>query len=135
MFLRRVPHRSVRRRRIRQWLLLGLRCAALALLALAFAQPVLERANPLRAASGGATARVVLIDRSYSMGYQDRWPRALAAARDVLGEARPGDKTGVVFFGATAEAGHSAHRRPCRARGGHRRSEARLGWDAASLPR
>ena len=104
MFLRRVPHRSVRRRRIRQWLLLSLRCAALALLAVAFAQPVIESANPVRAAAGGATARVVLVDRSYSMGYRDRWPRALSAARAVLDEARPGDKTGVVFFGETAQA-------------------------------
>ena len=104
MFLRRVPHRSVRRRRIRQWLLLSLRCAALALLAFAFAQPVLESRARARAASGGATARVVLVDRSYSMGYRDRWPRALSAARGVLDEARPGDKTGVVFFGETAEA-------------------------------
>ena len=37
------------------------------------------------------------------MGYQDRWPRALQAARGVLGQARRGDRTGLVFFGDTAE--------------------------------
>jgi hypothetical protein len=94
----------VRRRRIRQWLLLSLRCAALALLAFAFARPVLDNASRVRAASGGAAARVVLVDRSYSMGYRDRWPRALQAARAVVGEAGRGDKTAVVFFGETAEA-------------------------------
>ena len=67
-FLKRVPHRSVRRRRIRQWLLLSLRSAALALHALAFAEPVLESAGRARAVTGGAMARVVLVDRSYSMG-------------------------------------------------------------------
>jgi hypothetical protein len=103
MFLKRVPHRSVRRRRIRQWLLLSLRSAALALLALAFAEPVLESAGRARAVTGGAVARVVLVDRSYSMGYQDRWPRALQAARGVLGQARRGDRTGLVFFAETAE--------------------------------
>ena len=103
MFLKRVPHRSVRRRRIRQWLLLSLRSAALALLALAFAEPVLKSAGRARAVTGGAVARVVLVDRSYSMGYQDRWPRALQAARGVLGQARRGDRTGLVFFGETAE--------------------------------
>jgi hypothetical protein len=102
MFLKRVPHRSVRRRRIRQWLLLALRSAALAFLALAFAEPVLESAGRARAVTGGAVARVVLVDRSYSMGYQDRWPRALQAARGVLGEARRGDRTALVFFGEAA---------------------------------
>ncbi|MFI5170391.1 MAG: BatA domain-containing protein [Vicinamibacterales bacterium] len=102
MFLKRVPHRSVRRRRIRQWLLLALRSAALAFLALAFAEPVLESAGRARALTGGAVARVVLVDRSYSMGYQDRWPRALQAARGVLGEARRGDRTALVFFGEAA---------------------------------
>jgi hypothetical protein len=104
MFLKRVPHRSVRRRRIRQWLLLALRGAALGLLALAFAEPVLQGAGRRRAVTGGAAARVVLVDRSYSMGYRDRWPRALQAARGVLDEAGAGDRTGLVFFGERAEA-------------------------------
>ena len=30
---------------------------------------------------------VILVDRSYSMGYGDRWPRALAAARGAVDEA------------------------------------------------
>ena len=40
MFLRRIPYQSVRRRRIRHWLLLFMRLAALALIVLAFARPV-----------------------------------------------------------------------------------------------
>jgi len=104
MFLRRVPHRSVRRRKIRQWLLLTLRCAALALLAVAFAQPVLRSASRPTAVGGGATARVVLLDRSYSMGYGDRWTRAVEAARHAVGEGGDGDRTGLVFFGESATA-------------------------------
>lgn len=104
MFLRRVPHRSVRRRRIRQWLLLSLRCTALVLLAVAFAQPVLDSAARPGGAAGGAVARVVLVDRSYSMGYGDRFPRAREAARAVLAEAGAGDLTGLVLFGEDAEA-------------------------------
>jgi hypothetical protein len=104
MFLRRVPHRSVRRRRIRQWLLLTLRCAALALLAVAFAQPVLKSADRPVSAVGGATARVILVDRSYSMGYANRWPRALEAARRAIDEVGEGDVTGLVLFDETAEA-------------------------------
>ena len=38
MFLRRIPYQSVRRRTIRNWLLLAMRAAALLLIALAFAR-------------------------------------------------------------------------------------------------
>jgi hypothetical protein len=104
MFLRRVPHRSVRRRRVRHWLLLALRSAGVALLAFAFARPVLTGGETAGAPAGGSTARVVLVDRSWSMGYGDRWPRALAQAHRVLGEGGEGDVAGLVFFGEKAEA-------------------------------
>ena len=43
MFLRKIPYQSVRRRRIRDWLLLVMRLAALALIVLAFARPFFKR--------------------------------------------------------------------------------------------
>ena len=43
MFLRKIPYQSVRRRRIRDWLLLVMRLAALALIVLAFARPFFRR--------------------------------------------------------------------------------------------
>src|SRR5687768_5263063 len=52
MFLRRVPFRSVRRQRIRHWSLFALRCLALALLALAFARPFLDRESRNASAAG-----------------------------------------------------------------------------------
>ena len=83
MFLRRIPYQSVQRRRIRHWLLLALRLAALALMVLAFGRPFFRRHGRWRRpAAGGAREVVVLLDRSYSMGYGDRWQRALAAARE-----------------------------------------------------
>ena len=42
MFLRRIPYESVRRRRVRHWLLLAVRLAALALIIAAFARPFLQ---------------------------------------------------------------------------------------------
>ena len=84
MFLRRIPYQSVRRRRIRHWLLLMMRLAALALVVMAFARPFFRGADPAAAAAGGAREVVVLIDRSYSMGYGDRWTRAQAAARQAV---------------------------------------------------
>ena len=42
MFLKKIPYESVQRRRIRDWLLLALRLAALALIVSAFARPFLR---------------------------------------------------------------------------------------------
>ncbi len=52
MFLRRIPYQSVRRRRIRHWLLLMMRLAALALIVLAFARPFFRGADPVRVGGG-----------------------------------------------------------------------------------
>ena len=103
MFLRRIPYQSVRRRRIRHWLLLMMRLAALALVVLAFGRPFFRSADPAAAAAGGAREVVVLVDRSYSMGYGDRWPRALAAARRAVDALAPGDRASVVFFGSATD--------------------------------
>jgi hypothetical protein len=43
---------------------------------------------------------VILVDRSYSMGYGDRWSRALAAARGKVDELTPSDRASIVFFGS-----------------------------------
>jgi hypothetical protein len=103
MFLRRIPYESVRRRKIHNWALLMLRLAALALIVAAFARPFLR--NPAGAADAGGGARevVVLVDRSFSMGYGDRWTRATASARDVVGGLGPADRASIVFFTSGAD--------------------------------
>jgi len=103
MFLRRIPYQSVRRRRIRNWPLLLLRLAALALIVAAFARPFLRRDALAAAAAGGAREAIVLIDRSYSLGYGDRWARATAAAADAIGAVGPADRASIVFFSSGAE--------------------------------
>src|SRR5262245_53561102 len=102
MFLRKIPYESVQRRRIRDWLLLALRLAAIALIVTAFARPFLRGSN-LAAAPGGARDIVVLLDRSYSMGYGDSWSRAQRAAAAALDGATPADRISVVLFADTAE--------------------------------
>ena len=93
MFVRRVPYRSIRRQSIRHpWLLL-LRCIALALLAAAFSRPFLERSDASAASARSARDVAVLLDRSYSMGYGDRWERARAAARTVVAGLAPGSRS------------------------------------------
>src|SRR5215210_8966345 len=68
MFLRRIEQKTVRRRKLRNLLLLAMRCAALMLLALAFARPYFTFQKPVNA-STDRRASVILIDGSYSMRY------------------------------------------------------------------
>ena len=89
MFLRRIPYQSGAAPPHPHWLLLMMRLAALALIVLAFARPFFRGADPPAAAAGGAREVVILVDRSYSMGYGDRWTRALAAARGAVDGLTP----------------------------------------------
>src|SRR3954469_3848447 len=98
MFLQRIPYQSVRRRRIRDVLLLLMRLAALALIVLAFARPFFRRDALSAAAQSGAREAVILVDTSYSMGYGDRWSRAQAAARAAVSALSAGDRASLVFF-------------------------------------
>ena len=102
MFLRKIPYESVQRRRIRDAFLLLLRLAALALIVMAFARPFL-RGSQVSAAAGGARDIVLLVDRSYSMGYGDTWARTQRAAAQALESATPADRISVVLFADAAE--------------------------------
>jgi hypothetical protein len=102
MFLRRIPYQSVQRRRIRHWFLLFMRLAALALIVLAFARPFLRRTE-IAAGASGAREVVVLLDRSYSMGYGGKWAQALTAAQNAINGLAPSDKASVVLFSSATE--------------------------------
>lgn len=81
------------RKRLRYWWLLALRLALLALLALAFAQPVLIReAVP---AANEETLQLIVVDRSASMGHEQRFEAAVARARNLIQDAPAGDRLGL----------------------------------------
>jgi len=102
-FLDQVPYRAVRRQRIRHWPLFVTRCLAVILLAVAFARPLLDRLGGPGTLDTGGTEHVILLDRSYSMGYGDRWRRALAAAREVVDGLGPSDRAALITFADDAE--------------------------------
>ena len=104
MFLRRVPYKTVRRQRIRHWLLFLLRTAAILLLVSAFARPFVDRATLGPAVIGEGREVVVLLDRSASMDYADRWERAAGAARAAIDGLGPDDRATLVLFSDRAEA-------------------------------
>ena len=102
MFLRKIPYESVQRRRIRDWLLLAMRLAAIALIVAAFARPFL-RGSGVAAAQSGARDIVLLLDRSYSMAYGDTWSRAQRLAAEAIADATAADRISLVLFADTAE--------------------------------
>jgi hypothetical protein len=103
MFLEKIPYQSVRRRRIRDWPLLAMRLAAILLMVFAFARPFFERPIAALASASGPREVVILLDRSYSMAYGDRWARAQAAARQVVQGLSQGDNVTVILFGTNAQ--------------------------------
>ncbi|HVH26825.1 MAG TPA: BatA and WFA domain-containing protein [Vicinamibacterales bacterium] len=103
MFLQRIPYQSVRRRRIRHWLLLAMRISAIALLVLAFARPFFQQGALAAAAAAGAREVVILLDQSASMGYGDHWQRAQEAAHRVVAGLSADDRATLVLFSRNAE--------------------------------
>jgi hypothetical protein len=104
MFLQQIPHKSVQRRKIRNWPLLLLRCLALLLIVGAFSRPFVARDVEAAAALDLAREVVILLDVSYSMGHEGRWAAAQGAARDAVAQVRAEDRASLVLFGATAAA-------------------------------
>lgn len=97
MFLRKIEQKIIRRRKLRNLLLLLIRCAAMLLLALAFARPFFTGSTPV-SASGDHTSSVILVDGSYSMRYGDVFNRARQSARNMINDAASGDQLAVVLF-------------------------------------
>ena len=101
MFISKVPYRSLRRRRLQDRMLLALRCLALALLVLAFAQPVLRGTAGER---GPESADVlILVDRSYSMAGAERWSTAQRLASEQLDRLGEDDRVSLILFDDRAE--------------------------------
>lgn len=103
MFVRRIPYQSVRRRKIHNWLLLAVRMAALALIIMAFARPLIGSGDAQLAPGQGAREVVIMVDTSYSMGFGARWEAARAAARAEIARLTPSDRGSVVLFSSGAE--------------------------------
>ena len=103
MFLRRIPYRSVRRQKLRHLFLFALRCLALLLLTIAFARPFFESPSTATAATLGPREVVLVIDHSYSMGYENRLEAAKQVARSRIDALGPEDRGSLVVFSDRAE--------------------------------
>ncbi len=98
MFLRRIEQKTIRKRKLRNLLLLAMRCAALMLLALAFARPYFTGTNA-QASDSGKSSSVILLDGSYSTRFADTFNRARLAARDIVNRAAADERLALIQFG------------------------------------
>ncbi len=104
MFLLPSPPRLSKRHRLEHILLLLLRCAALALLALGFARPFLKQAPIIDPTAAQPKRIVVLVDTSASMRRDGVWAAARARAEEVLRRAGPADHVALYPFDRQATA-------------------------------
>ena len=92
---------NARRFQLRQLLILLLRMAIIALIALALARPFLTLGLPV-ASVRAKTDIVIVLDNSYSMAYQDvdgiRFEKAKTLATDILETLRHGDSAALILM-------------------------------------
>ena len=97
-FVRQVPQRTIRRRTLRNLLLLILRCLAILLIVIAFTRPFFSRRSAARDA-GGAAATVILVDASLSMRREQMFVAAVQRAGAIIDEARSDERLALISFG------------------------------------
>ncbi len=102
MFLKSARRRSMRRINLRRLLLLFLRMMLVALVAMAFARPVIRGRAASLFPGSLPVARVILIDRSYSMGLKTRegelFEIGVEAAKEIAARSEDDDLLAVIAF-------------------------------------
>ncbi|MCH9672508.1 MAG: BatA and WFA domain-containing protein [Gammaproteobacteria bacterium] len=103
MFLQQMTVRAKLPKRLRDPVLLFLRCLALLLLVLGFAGPQCAR-EPTATAASATNARdtVVLLDASYSMSASNRWSEAIGLVKELCTQGESSERFALVIFAQTA---------------------------------
>jgi hypothetical protein len=99
-FLEELRQQTMRRLRLKQWLLLALRMLAIACLVLAFARPTVESGVAQRIVGPGRSSVAVILDNSVSMLQRDQNGDYFSQARDELlalaGDLNTGDELTII---------------------------------------
>src|SRR5882672_3479123 len=100
MFLEARDPRSAVTARLKEWILLLTRMALVGLIAVALARPVIARKW---AGQEGRVTAVIVLDRTYSMGFEEagrtRFARAREAVLQILAALKKGDEVALVTLG------------------------------------
>ncbi len=102
MFLQPTPPRMTRQSRLENLFLLLLRCLVLALLALGFARPFIQKQMGSETDAGAGRRIAILLDVSASMRQAGLWADARAKAETVLGTVTPADSVSILTFDRSA---------------------------------
>jgi len=106
-FLRASDRRSMKRVSLRRILLMLLRMTGVALLALAFARPVVKGDLASLFPAGGSRTGCILLDRSYSMGVEadegTLFETAKERIREILERFAPEDEVTLILFDSGQE--------------------------------
>lgn len=104
-FLKELQRTSIRRLKIRQWLLLLLRTLLVVFLVLAFSRPAIRGTLAGPGSTEASTGIVIVLDDSPSMGIRNErgivFDQAKVLAERILGLARPGDAVSVLRLSET----------------------------------
>ena len=107
MFLLVAHRQNVRRIQLKNLLILLLRVAIITLIALALSRPLLKNQFSF-AGARAKTSAVIILDNSFSMGYQgvqgQRFEEAQAVALEVADSLRHGDSVAVILMSDIPEA-------------------------------
>ena len=98
MFLRPDTPRVTRKSRLEDILLLLIRCALLAVMALAFARPFFRQSNPSANDSSAGQRIVLLVDTSASMRRDSMWDSAVTKARSEIEKIKAIDTLAILAF-------------------------------------
>ncbi len=101
MFLTPSPPRLTRRSRLDQWLLLLLRIAAIALLALAFMRPFFRQTAVFDLTTAPGRRVAIVLDISASMRRGDLWTQAVSQVKRVLDGLDRADDVALFTFDRT----------------------------------
>ena len=101
-FLVSTQRAVVRQQKIRRLLLLLLRMAACALLAVIFARPFVRDQDESFFTGAQPEAVAILVDTSYSMGYGNRLALARRRAAEVVNTLQSGDQVALLTFAVQA---------------------------------
>jgi len=102
MFLEPSERRVHLKKPFRFLVLLALRILLLALLAFAFAKPILQQ-PPQLIAGEVPTLHLIVIDTSFSMGHGDRMNRAKRIAHELINAKAVADQTQIISAGGSIE--------------------------------
>ena len=103
MFLRKIPTKELRRKKLTNLFLLFLRCLGLLLIVAAFSRPMVLGTWFGSLAMGTPRSLVILIDSSMSMSREPVWQRASEVAERRVRSLTGGDEGLIVRFGETVE--------------------------------